>query len=168
MVFCFYSLTFYSVSYWEIQLLAENPCVIFQGVIEINKGFIWWALNGKAALPTPHLVQSQSTVSEGSCSQGLVPHGQPCSSLHISVFLGQVPSFGNLTGAFIETWLIFLCEDLLIREVKEFWRHLSVLWLSTQYFSTPGPPSILFQTQGLKTTGAFFCRLSLEGKLWPT
>lgn len=131
----------------------------FQGVIEIYKGFIWRALSEKAALPTPDLVQSQSTVSEGSCSQGLAPHGQPRSFLHTLVFLVRVPSFGNLTGAFIETWLRFLCEDLLIREVKEIWRHLSVLWLSTQYFSTPSSPSILLQTQCLKTAGAFFCRL---------
>lgn len=79
---------------------------------------MWWALNGKAAFLIPDLVQNQSTVSEGSCSQGLVPHGQPCSFLHMSVSLGQVPSFGNLTGVFTETWPRFLCEDLL-REVKE-------------------------------------------------
>lgn len=140
-------------------LWLENLCVIFQGVLEIYKGFIWRALSEKGP---PYSWLGTKPINclwrelQSRTSSHMASHAH---STHVSIPRPSALSAWKLwLGLSLRPCLDFLCEDLLIRVVERTWKTPSVLWLSTQYSSSHQVPSILLQTQRLKLLEPF-CRL---------
>lgn len=127
-------------------------------IISIYKYFTWWALCGKTAFPTPAWCKASAFQS---LKGGKVKDSAPLASHAVThIYIPSPSTFSQrpfCLGLSLRPPQMPLSRHNYWGTEGEFWKHLSLLWLSTQFFSTPSSFPFSFSwTQDQKTVG-FFC-----------